>query len=157
MHKSLESRQPRKIRCVTDGTALSFPFGWLSHSWDVSTLVQQNCRCLTECEVQPHLSGKRVWKIALTCFLSRPTYLSVAKTIHHLILSSRDFCKRLVVFPRLGYNFRFNAHLPVSAKWQNQPKIAAQKCRKEWNVKALTDFKIQLTIINQLYLYLSAT
>ena len=46
-----------------------------------------------------------------------------------------------MVFPRLGYNFRFNAHLPVSAKWQNQPEIAAQKCKKEWYVEGAHRFQ----------------
>ena len=55
-------------------------------------------------------------------------FLSVATRIN----SSRDFWRRSMVFPRLGYNFGLNAHLRVSLKWQNQPKIAAQKCTGDW-------------------------
>ena len=46
-----------------------------------------------------------------------------------------------MVFPKLGYNFRLNAHLPVSSKWQNQPKIAAQKCTKDWHVEGAHRFQ----------------
>ena len=56
-----------------------FPIGLtcklLGCFYTIPEQVQQSCRCQTEFDVQPHLSGKRVGMRALTCFLSRPIYL----------------------------------------------------------------------------------
>ena len=50
---------------------------------------------------------------------------------NHNATLSRDFCRRLVVFPRLGYNFRFNAHLRDSAKsGRTNQKLLPKTARK---------------------------
>ena len=65
------------------------------------------------------------------------------------MLSSRDFCRRSVVFPRLGCNFRFNAHLRDSLNWQNQPEIAPKTAQNnDPSKKALADLMFPLAIVN---------
>ena len=64
------------------------------------------------------------------------------------MLSSRDFCRRSVVFPRLGCNFRFNAHLRDSLNWQNQPEIAPKTAQNnDPPKKAFADLMFPVAIV----------
>ena len=66
------------------------------------------------------------------------------------MLSSRDFCRRSVVFPRLGCNFRFNAHLRDSLNWQNQPEIAPKTAQNnDPPKKALADLMFPVAIVKK--------
>ena len=72
----------------------------------------------------------------LTCFLSR-SYL-LPREFDHSTLSW--LLPTFSGFPQTpDYNFRFNAHLRVSLKWQNQPKIGDQNCTQDWHVENCTE------------------